>query len=151
MWRMGFDSPENFDDDQTYCGSVESQSEGFMLIPAVIITAEAGAFSGVQTADVVESVEILGMTFQDNMKHLLVKHTTTNNPPSLSVIYFILGKFATGTIVRNYEPGSWIPVIVDITTNHGGYFIFKLCPNNDITQDPSQPCFDQHVLEVERD
>ena len=20
MWRMGFDSPENFDDDQTYCG-----------------------------------------------------------------------------------------------------------------------------------
>ena len=148
MWRMGFDSPENFDDDQTYCGSVESQCEGFMLIPAVIITAEAGAFSGVQTADVVESVEILGTTFQDNMKHLLVKHTTTNNPP---VIYFILGKFATGTIVRNYEPGSWIPVIVDITTNHGGYFIFKLCPNNDITQDPSQPCFDQHVLEVERD
>ena len=51
--------------------------------------------------------------------------------------------------MRNYEPGSWIPVIVDITTNHGGYFIFKLCPNNDITQDPSQPCFDQHVLEVE--
>ena len=150
MWRMGFDSPENFDDDQTYCGSVESQSEGFMLIPAVIITAEAGAFSGVQTADVVESVEILGTTFLDNMKHLLVKHTT-NNPPSLSVIYFFKGKFATGTIVRNYEPGSWIPVIVDITTNHGGYFIFKLCPNNDITQDPSQPCFDQHVLEVERD
>ena len=20
MWRMGFDTPENFDDDQTYCG-----------------------------------------------------------------------------------------------------------------------------------
>ena len=63
-------------------------------------------------------------------------------------ISFLSGKFATGTIVRKYEPGSWIPVIVDITTNHGGYFIFKLCPNNDITQDPSQPCFDQHVLEV---
>ena len=90
MWRMGFDSPENFDDDQTYCGSVESQSEGFMLIPAVIITAEAGAFSGVQTADVVESVEILGTTFQDNMKHLLVKHTTTNNPPEslCNIFYF---------------------------------------------------------------
>ena len=64
---------------------------------------------------------------------------------------FFSGKFATGTIVRNYEPGSWIPVIVDITTNHGGYFIFKLCPNNDITQDPNQRCFDQHILEVERE
>ena len=29
MWRMGFDSPENFDDDQTYCGSVE-QDTGFL-------------------------------------------------------------------------------------------------------------------------
>ena len=62
----------------------------------------------------------------------------------------LTGKFATGTIVRRYEPGSWIPVIVDITTNHGGYFIFKLCPNNDITSDPPQTCFDEHVLEVKR-
>ena len=52
--------------------------------------------------------------------------------------------------MRNYDTGSWVPVIVDITTNHGGYFIFKLCPNNDISQDPDQRCFDQHILQVSK-
>ena len=51
----------------------------------------------------------------------------------LSFYHFILsllisksGKFATGTLVRHYTSGSWVPVIVDITTNHGGYFAFKV-------------------------
>ena len=39
------------------------------------------------------------------------------------------GKFATGTLVRHYTSGSWVPVIVDITTNHGGYFAFKVIRN----------------------
>ena len=39
-------------------------------------------------------------------------------------------------------------MIVDITANHQGYFIFKLCPNNDIFQDPGQNCFDQRPLWV---
>ena len=65
-----------------------------------------------------------------------------------SIPYLAEGKYATGRIVRRYSSGSWIPVIVDITTNHGGYFSFKLCPNNDITRDPPQPCFDQHILQV---
>ena len=50
--------------------------------------------------------------------------------------------------MRRYSSGSWIPVIVDITTNHGGYFIFKLCHNDDTSRDPGQECFDQHVLQV---
>ena len=29
-------------------------------------------------------------------------------------------------------------MVVDITANHQGYFTFKLCPNNDIWQDPKQ-------------
>ena len=48
----------------------------------------------------------------------------------LSWWFFLLisksGKFATGTLVRHYTSGSWVPVIVDITTNHGGYFAFKV-------------------------
>ena len=39
-------------------------------------------------------------------------------------------------------------MIVDITANHQGYFIFKLCQNNDIFQDPKQSCFDQMPLWV---
>ena len=50
--------------------------------------------------------------------------------------------------MRHYSSGSWIPVIVDITTNHGGYFIFKLCHNDDTSRDPGQECFDKHILQV---
>ena len=49
---------------------------------------------------------------------------------------------------KTYKQGSYIPVIVDITANHQGYFIFKLCQNNDIFQDPKQSCFDQMPLWV---
>ena len=49
---------------------------------------------------------------------------------------------------KTYKQGSYIPVIIDITANHQGYFIFKLCPNNDIFQDPQQNCFDQRPLWV---
>ena len=101
-------------------------------------------FSGMKIMDDVEFAEIPGVTFQGIMKLLLVTLTDTTN----YVNQCHLGKFATGTIVRNYDTGSWVPVIVDITTNHGGYFIFKLCPNNDISQDPDQRCFDQHILQV---
>ena len=41
---------------------------------------------------------------------------------------------------------SLIPIIVDITANHQGHFEFKLCPNDNIFLDPSQDCFDAHVL-----
>ena len=74
MWRMGFDSPENFDDDQTYCGYGQDDGFGFYADSSRIITAEVGVFSGMKIVDDVESVEILGMTFQENTKHLLVKH-----------------------------------------------------------------------------
>ena len=46
------------------------------------------------------------------------------------------------------KQGSFIPVIIDVTANHQGYFVFKLCPNNDIFQDPKQACFDANPLWV---
>ena len=58
------------------------------------------------------------------------------------------GIYATGIITKTYKQGSFIPVIVDITANHQGHFIFKLCPNNDIFQDPEQDCFDEMPLWV---
>ena len=54
----------------------------------------------------------------------------------------------SGIITKTYNQGSYIPVIVDITANHQGYFIFKICPNNDIFFDPEQDCFDAHPLWV---
>ena len=53
------------------------------------------------------------------------------------------GKFATGVIVREYQPGQVIPVTTHITANHVGFLEFRLCANNNVTQDPGQDCFDQ--------
>ena len=39
--------------------------------------------------------------------------------------------------------GSTVAVAVEVTANHKGYFMFRLCPNNDVTQDPEQDCFEQ--------
>merc|ERR1719320_847193 len=59
------------------------------------------------------------------------------------------GKYANGNIVAQYYQGSMVEVAVEVTTYHRGFFMFRLCPNNDIMQDPEQDCFDQHVLEME--
>ena len=53
------------------------------------------------------------------------------------------GEFATGTIVKTYTVGQTVPVTIQITANHWGYQVFKLCANNDVTQDPTQECFDK--------
>merc|ERR1719289_106097 len=59
------------------------------------------------------------------------------------------GKFANGNIVANYLQGSWIDIAIEVTTNHLGFFEFRLCPNNDVTQDPEQDCFDQYLLQTD--
>ena len=53
------------------------------------------------------------------------------------------GKFATGTIVREYNKGETIKATIEVTANHAGKFTFKLCPNNNVNQDPTQECFDK--------
>lgn len=56
------------------------------------------------------------------------------------------GVFATGTITRSYSEGQIIPVTIDITALHKGYYEFKICPNNNVKKDPSQECFDRSKL-----
>ena len=53
------------------------------------------------------------------------------------------GKYANGIIVETYEAEQEVQVTVQITANHKGYFEFRLCPNNNIHQDPQQDCFDR--------
>jgi len=56
------------------------------------------------------------------------------------------GKYATGTIVRNYKAGETFDLHVELTASHKGYFEFRLCPNNDVTKAATQACLDQNVL-----
>ena len=37
---------------------------------------------------------------------------------------------------------------VDVTANHKGYFIFRLCVNNDPRRPAPESCFNQHVLKM---
>merc|ERR1719410_3393507 len=53
------------------------------------------------------------------------------------------GKFANGVIVRQYAPGDTVTVTSHITANHVGYVEVRLCPNNNVDQDPDQECFDR--------
>jgi len=52
------------------------------------------------------------------------------------------GKYANGIITRNYQPGSEITVKVLITANHKGYFMLRLCKNDNVNKDPEQSCFE---------
>ena len=51
----------------------------------------------------------------------------------------------TGIVTGEYKPGQWIDVSIEVTTQHLGYFVFKVCPSNNWEQDPDQDCFDRFV------
>ena len=45
----------------------------------------------------------------------------------------------------NFKSGQEVEITVQVTTYHKGYFEFKLCPNNNVNEDPVQDCFDKWV------
>ena len=58
------------------------------------------------------------------------------------------GKYANGVIARQYKVGSFINVTVTLTSNHMGYFEFRLCPVNNPRVKVTQACLDQHLLNI---
>ena len=56
------------------------------------------------------------------------------------------GKYATGTIVKTYKQGQTITVTVQLTTNHKGYFEFRLCPVKNHKTSATEDCFEKNVL-----
>ncbi|XP_012248143.2 uncharacterized protein LOC100746949 isoform X1 [Bombus impatiens] len=56
------------------------------------------------------------------------------------------GKFGNGVIVRKYRTGSVIPVRVELTANHHGYFEFRTCSMTYKGKEVDQECLDQHLL-----
>ncbi|KAK2165238.1 hypothetical protein LSH36_53g07025 [Paralvinella palmiformis] len=58
------------------------------------------------------------------------------------------GKYATGIIVRRYDVGSTITVIVQITASHLGYFEFRLCPVNNPKIAATWQCLNKYLLQL---
>lgn len=108
MWRVGFDNPADFSDNEGFCGGFRHQH---------------GSMGG--------KCGICGDPWDGPRDH---------EAPG--------GIFANGLITRTYQPGDDIDVEVDVTANHKGHFVFKLCANNNLFSDPDQDCFDKTVLEV---
>ncbi|KAK3104473.1 hypothetical protein FSP39_002816, partial [Pinctada imbricata] len=106
MWRYGFNTPQNYNDNQLYCGGFSTQ------------WGKNGGKCG-----------ICGDNYSGPREHEAG------------------GKYATGTISRNYTMGESIRVRVDVTANHKGWFEFRICPNNDVATAPDLSCFDQYLLE----
>lgn len=59
------------------------------------------------------------------------------------------GKYGKGIIVRKYRTGSVIPIEVELTANHFGYFEFRVCPLTFRDEDADQECLDKYILEGE--
>ncbi|OXA55288.1 uncharacterized protein LOC118435297 [Folsomia candida] len=57
------------------------------------------------------------------------------------------GIYYAGIIVRGYKSGQIIPVEVELTATHYGYFEFRLCAKNDPVSHLDQACYDQHLLQ----
>jgi hypothetical protein len=56
------------------------------------------------------------------------------------------GTWGTGTIGKTYFQGQQMEVEVELTTNHWGWFEFKLCPVNAKTKLATKKCMDKHPL-----
>ena len=58
------------------------------------------------------------------------------------------GKYASGLITRLYRSGETIPITIDLTANHGGYFEFRLCPVEKRRVRATRECFDKYPLVI---
>ncbi|KAH9502323.1 hypothetical protein Btru_073458 [Bulinus truncatus] len=105
MWRLGFKTLPNYDDNQLFCGGVQIQYE------------VNGGKCGV-----------------------------CGDPWNKFRDHEAGGKYATGTLVRKYQTGGIMDVVVELTANHKGYFQFRLCPTDDPMANITQQCLDRHLL-----
>ncbi|WAR03536.1 hypothetical protein MAR_010094 [Mya arenaria] len=106
LWRFGYKTPINYDDNQLFCGGFDVQWH------------QNGGRCGV-----------CGDPYKGRRENEAG------------------GKYATGTIARRYTEGQTFSVTVEVTTNHGGYFEFRICPNNDPTRPVTESCLDEHLLQ----
>ncbi|ODM90326.1 hypothetical protein Ocin01_16356, partial [Orchesella cincta] len=89
MWRFGFPSPVNYNDNELFCG-------GFK----------------VHQIDNLGKCGLCGDEYKANLPR---PHETG-------------GKFGNAIITRRYYSGQKITVTIELTSNHMGNFVFRLCP-----------------------
>ncbi|KAK3877591.1 hypothetical protein Pcinc_017706 [Petrolisthes cinctipes] len=56
------------------------------------------------------------------------------------------GVYGKGVITAQYRSGQVIPITIRISANHGGWFEFRLCNNNNPRARDSQQCLNKQLL-----
>lgn len=56
------------------------------------------------------------------------------------------GKYAKGIITRTYTEGQEIGIAVEVTVQHGGWFEFRICPNNNFRTPITHECLNRNLL-----
>ncbi|XP_046612093.1 uncharacterized protein LOC124301279 [Neodiprion virginianus] len=56
------------------------------------------------------------------------------------------GKYGNGIIVKKYRAGSIVPIKVQITAFHKGYFEFRVCPVKQRGVEVTAECLNQNIL-----
>ncbi|XP_043267096.1 uncharacterized protein [Venturia canescens] len=59
------------------------------------------------------------------------------------------GLYGNNVIVRKYRTGSVIPVRIELTANHHGYFEFRTCAMTARGVDVTDECLDKYLLKME--
>ncbi|XP_051160757.1 uncharacterized protein LOC127281199 [Leptopilina boulardi] len=110
MWRFGFNTPENYNDHELYCGGYSRQW-----------TRNNGKCG------------ICGDAW--DMKKPRPHESG--------------GLYGNNIIVRKYKTGSIIPIRIELTANHNGYFEFRTCPMSYKGIEVTQDCLDKNLLHGE--
>ncbi|XP_057377318.1 uncharacterized protein LOC130698646 [Daphnia carinata] len=58
------------------------------------------------------------------------------------------GIYHTGIIGQTYTEGSVVRITVNVTANHWGDFVFRLCPKQSADELVTQECLDRYPLEL---
>nr|CAD7405378.1 unnamed protein product [Timema poppensis] len=108
MWRMGFHTPVNYDDDGNFCGGFSTQWE-----------------------------EHAGKCGECGDDYGLPRPRPNENT----------GKYGKGIIVKTLKSGQEFVAYIDVTTNHQGFFEFRLCPLQSRDELETEECFSKFLLQ----
>ncbi|KAL5004182.1 hypothetical protein ScPMuIL_017638 [Solemya velum] len=105
MWRKGFNTPANYNDNELNCGGYSTQwfrNKG--------------------------KCGVCGDRWD-------IQHENEAG-----------GKYATNEITQTFNAGSNITVVIEITADHKGYFVFNICPLSNEDDVVTESCLEQYPL-----
>ena len=126
MWRYGYYNPVDYLDNEVWCGGFEGQIQLYKVLLLEI-------------QKMIKIICKFKVQYEKNNGKCGVCGDPWNESPPRR--HENGGVFGNGVLGRRYSPGQVIDVEVELTSNHKGYFEFRLCPLSSAQE--QQECFDK--------